>query len=125
LISEEIIDIKLVKRIDTSRKSCYYKITLYDECLNSKVINRGIVGSLLKDASDYNNKIEYVTIVGTGFLRNFVKEYGVHINKTKKTEMIYLSNLNRLSKIFKSCNDQSLFIVPKDEIDNLEKIWES
>ena len=116
--------IEVNEKIDDENNIYYCRISFYHDCENLNVLNGRFFSSLITKANRHNRSNDYVVVVGTGFLRNYTKIYKASFQKKATVDVIYLSSLLRISPIFKSLNEYSLFILPRKDLDRLEKIWD-
>lgn len=120
---ESISTVEFTEKIDEETFNYYSRLSLYDESDGMKIINKAFFKNITDKAIAFNIKEEYVVIVGSGFLRTFIKIWGSPFKKVTGVDFIHLGSLLKISPVFKSFNANSLFIVPKKEVNNLENIW--
>ena len=117
--------VDITEKIDEENNIYYCKVSFYNDCVDLKVINKRLFSSIFYKSRKYKNN--YVVVAGNGFLRNYVSSWDTSFQQYIKkydVEFVYLSSIINLNPIFKSFNENSLFMIPKKELKRLEKIWE-
>lgn len=116
--------IEINEKIDEENNKYYCRISFYHDCENLNVLNGRFFSSLIVKANRHDRSNDYVVVVGTGFLRNYTKIYKSSFQKKATVDVIYLSSLSRINPVFKSLNENSLFVLPRKDINRLEKLWD-
>ena len=123
-MTETNASIEVNEKIDEVNNKYYCRVSLYHNCEDLNMMNGRFFLSLITKANKHDRSNDYIFVVGTGFLRSYTKIFKASFQKKAKIDLIYLSTLNRLSPVFRSLNENSLFVLPRKDLDKIEKIWD-
>lgn len=115
--------IQVEELFDPQKKRLYYKINLFDDMEDVLAFNRYTISHILRKAESKNRKIEMVCVGGAGFFKRILELYGKPFEALTRQKPLYLRQIVGLDETFISFNFNSLFIIPKEDLKNIETIW--
>lgn len=116
-------NIQIEELFDPHKKRFYYKVNLFDDMKDVLAFNRYTISHILRKAKNTNRKIEMICVGGAGFFKRILELYGKPFEALTKQKPLYLRQIVGLDETFISFNFNSLFIIPDEDLKNIETIW--